>query len=168
MRGVTCVLVRTAFFLSGEITSVSLTAASGRLIKMSRQRSITGVVFLALLCLRVVYAHDEHSHKPMNHTHVLALVADEGSNYFKYPEHRSLLYGHILMLCVGWIFIMPIGEFWYHEVHPWNLLTSTSCRVKRRWLTVSFSNQTTVPCSVRPRLIPRVLIRQCNTRPVSE
>lgn len=75
-----------------------------------------------LLCLSVVYAHDEHeqehsphSHEHMDHASAPATGGDEKPNYFTFPEHRGLLYGHILMICVGWIFVMPVGEYFDHR-----------------------------------------------------
>lgn len=84
---------------------------------MFNQRFTAGLLCLTLFSLSVAYAHDEHehehdSHEHMGHAHSPTLaMADDGSYYFSYLEHRGLLYAHMLTMSIGWIFIMPVCEY---------------------------------------------------------
>jgi hypothetical protein len=32
-------------------------------------------------------------------------------NYFSHPEHRGVLVAHIALMVLGWVFVLPLGEF---------------------------------------------------------
>lgn len=32
-------------------------------------------------------------------------------NYFSHPEHRGILVAHIALMVLGWVFVLPLGEF---------------------------------------------------------
>jgi hypothetical protein len=36
---------------------------------------------------------------------------DYPPTYFTHPEHRGTIYAHIALMAVGWVFILPVGEF---------------------------------------------------------
>lgn len=110
----------------------SITTTGGRIFTMLGLRFKVGLLCL-MLCLCAAYAHDEHEHEHKSEHghkehmgHDAPAKADEAPNYFTYPEHRGLLYGHILMICIGWVFVMPVGEFLIpQESHLRALLTLT-------------------------------------------
>lgn len=31
-------------------------------------------------------------------------------NYFGHPEHRGILFAHIALMVLGWVFVLPLGE----------------------------------------------------------
>lgn len=37
--------------------------------------------------------------------------ADYIPSYFAHPEHRGILLGHIGLMVVGWVFLLPLGKF---------------------------------------------------------
>jgi hypothetical protein len=45
-------------------------------------------------------------------------TANQGPmNYFRYPEHTGWIYGHILVMTLGWIVILPLGKSWSTQLH---------------------------------------------------
>lgn len=30
--------------------------------------------------------------------------------YFSHPEHQGVMYAHIVLMVLGWVFVLPIGE----------------------------------------------------------
>jgi hypothetical protein len=36
-------------------------------------------------------------------------TVDVPINYFRHPEHTWLLFGHIILMAIAWIFVLPIG-----------------------------------------------------------
>ncbi len=80
----------------------------------------------ALLLLRVlpeVFAHGHDDFVAMgdasgtsvhfpNSTTYLAntTVAQSPQSYFAYPEYSGLLLGHIGLMVIAWLFVLPIGE----------------------------------------------------------
>ena len=38
-------------------------------------------------------------------------LAADPSSYFQYGEHSTLLLAHILVMTVGWVFVLPVGQY---------------------------------------------------------
>lgn len=76
--------------------------------------TLAGVALLGLLPLAIAHGHDEAmdmtTERPTISTESDSAVADPRS-YFRYGEHSSLMVGHILLMTIGWVFVLPIGEF---------------------------------------------------------
>jgi hypothetical protein len=75
--------------------------------------TLTVVALLGLLPLAVAHGHDEGMNKAMERptipTESDSAVADPTS-YFRYGEHSSLMVGHIVLMTIGWVFVLPISE----------------------------------------------------------
>lgn len=37
--------------------------------------------------------------------------ADFPPSYFAHPEHRGILLGHIGLMVLGWVFVLPLGKY---------------------------------------------------------
>ena len=49
--------------------------------------------------------HEEHHHNATDD----GPIPPEEMSYWLWPEHRGLLYTHILLMVVSWGFLLPIG-----------------------------------------------------------
>ena len=38
--------------------------------------------------------------------------------YFAHPDHRTAIYAHIVLMVLGWVFVLPSGEI---DLTPWLL-----------------------------------------------
>jgi len=85
--------------------------------------TFAGVVLLGLLPLAVAHGHDGDMAMDMNigkgePSIVRPTIPSEPSNlanteplsYFQYGEHSGLMFAHILLMTIGWVFVLPIGE----------------------------------------------------------
>ena len=53
--------------------------------------------------------HEEHHHNATEE----GPISPEKMSYWLWPEHRGLLYTHILLMVISWGFLLPIGTFCY-------------------------------------------------------
>ena len=63
-----------------------------------------------LLLIGIVHAHVEM--KPEhdgNHT-MAAHGSDYPPTYFGLSDDRGLIYGHVSLMVIAWVFVLPIGE----------------------------------------------------------
>jgi Domain of unknown function (DUF2427) len=51
--------------------------------------------------------HEEHHHNATEERP----ISPEEMSYWLWPEHRGLLYTHILLMVISWGFLLPIGTF---------------------------------------------------------
>lgn len=82
-------------------------------------RSLAGAVLLSFLL--PLAAANSNSHNAarvadmdMSMPEPAAPVADEityDPNYMTHPEHRGLMYAHIGLMVLAWVFILPVGKF---------------------------------------------------------
>lgn len=131
---------------------------------------------LTVLSLQLVSASEEHHHHGDHeggHSDHSAPPApgslDTLPYYFAHPDHKGLLYGHIALMSIGWIIILPIGKtfivlstiiififlFFYHQIksnHPIDACASR-CPCDRR-LKIPLPNPITFPHNSRFRRIP--------------
>lgn len=81
----------------------------------SRLVTLVGVILLSLVSAAVAHGEDEDMSmdmgmgrpeitKPMDPT-----VTEVPNTYFNYGEHTGLLLAHILLMTIGWVFVLPIG-----------------------------------------------------------
>lgn len=83
----------------------------------------TAPALLVLILSLTASAHEDESHMaadmdmdvtmtgaglPFNATSSNATVA-EPISYFRYPEHSYLIFAHIALMTIGWVFVLPIG-----------------------------------------------------------
>jgi hypothetical protein len=78
-------------------------------------RPLAGALLLGLL-LPLVGAHgdDDGMKMDMSMSTPARPVVNEtvyDPNYFFHPEHRGLMYGHIALMTLAWVFVLPVGEF---------------------------------------------------------
>jgi hypothetical protein len=81
------------------------------------------VVLLGLVSVVGAHGHDGDMKMDMGEQSVsrptiatISNTTDAGpQSYFQYGEHSGLLVAHILLMTIGWIFILPIGK------HPCSL-----------------------------------------------
>lgn len=72
-----------------------------------------------LLSLAAAHGHDEDMNmdmsmsEPMRPTIASSLEPADPipPNYFTHPEHRGLLFAHIALMTIAWVFVLPVGEF---------------------------------------------------------
>ena len=73
---------------------------------------LPGVVLLGLIFSVVAHSQDEYMDQEMGGlSEVMAnsTMAEPG-NYFQLTEHTGLMFAHILLMTVGWVFVLPVGE----------------------------------------------------------
>jgi len=77
--------------------------------------AIAGTVLLGLIPLAVAHGDDHDGNMKMDMSaaqppipHSNSTVAGPGS-YFQYGEHTGLMFLHILLMTVAWVFVLPIG-----------------------------------------------------------
>lgn len=51
---------------------------------------------------------DSHGHQHASHD--VASDAESPLTYFAHQEHIALLYSHIALMVLSWVFILPIGK----------------------------------------------------------
>lgn len=78
-------------------------------------RPLAGALLLGLL-LPLADAHggDEAMNMDMSMPAPARPVVNEtvyDPNYFFHPEHRGLMYAHIALMTLAWVFVLPVGEF---------------------------------------------------------
>jgi hypothetical protein len=54
---------------------------------------------------------DMNHHPAHDHPVVDGPIPPEQMSYWLWPEHRGLLYGHILIMVFSWAFLLPLGRF---------------------------------------------------------
>jgi len=94
--------------------------------KFEKSLALAGVVLLGLLPLAIAHGHDGDGDgemamdmsmgeasvpRPTIHSNLTAEVPGPPS-YFQYGEHSGLIVAHILLMTIGWVFVLPIGECW--------------------------------------------------------
>jgi hypothetical protein len=81
---------------------------------------LAGVVLLGFISSAVAQGHDEtedmntdmggmSSPRPTVPTASGGAMAEPAS-YFQLKEHTRLMFAHILLMTIGWVFVLPIGE----------------------------------------------------------
>lgn len=79
-------------------------------------RTVASAFLLGLL-LPLATAHGDDEHNNMNMDMSMPEPAatpvpaeSYAPNYFAHPEHRSLMYAHIALMTLGWVFVLPVGK----------------------------------------------------------
>lgn len=76
-------------------------------------------VLLGFVSSAVAHGHDEHgdmnmdmggmsSSRPTIATASNSTMA-EPTSYFQLTEHTGLMFAHIVLMTIGWVFVLPIG-----------------------------------------------------------
>lgn len=79
--------------------------------------TLAGVALLGLLPLAVAHGgHDEDMDMDMNMNPPAVPAGSDSAGadpvtYFRYGGHSALMFAHILLMTVGWVFVLPVGEF---------------------------------------------------------
>jgi hypothetical protein len=83
-------------------------------------RALAGALLLGLLLpLAAAHGHDEDASMAMGMGMSMAEPAAPSPsataepappNYFTHPEHRGLMYAHIGLMTLAWVFVLPVGE----------------------------------------------------------
>lgn len=82
-----------------------------------RTSALVGAVLLGLVSIAVAHGDDEDMGMNMgvpettNPTVATSANTTAPSTYFNYGEHSGLMFTHILLMTIGWVFVLPIGEF---------------------------------------------------------
>lgn len=81
---------------------------------------LAGVVLLGFISSAVAHGHDEHEDMNMdmgrmsNSRPTIATATNgtmaEPASYFQLTEHFGLMFAHILLMTIGWVFVLPVGE----------------------------------------------------------
>jgi hypothetical protein len=80
---------------------------------------LAGVVLLGFISSAVAHGHDEHEDMDMDMGGMSStrptIPASSGAmaepaSYFQLKEHTGLMFAHILLMTIGWVFVLPIGE----------------------------------------------------------
>jgi hypothetical protein len=80
---------------------------------------LVGVVLLGIISSVVAHGDDEHgdmnmgmdgmsTSRPTIATSSNDTMAEPAS-YFQLKEHTGLMFAHILLMTIGWVFVLPIG-----------------------------------------------------------
>lgn len=79
--------------------------------------AMASLATLALVHVPVVLAHggEEMMNMPESHEHngtdeVPAEGDDYPPTYFTHPDHVAVLYAHIVLMVLAWVFALPIGK----------------------------------------------------------
>ena len=82
-------------------------------------RTLVSALLLGLLLpLAAAHGHDESTDMDMSMAEPARPVVDSSldsadtasPNYFTHPEHRGLIYAHIAVMTLAWVFVLPVGE----------------------------------------------------------
>jgi Domain of unknown function (DUF2427) len=81
---------------------------------------LAGVVLLGFISSVVAHGHDENEDMDMDmggmsSTRPTIPASSNGAmaepaSYFQLREHTGLMFAHILLMTIGWVFVLPIGE----------------------------------------------------------
>jgi hypothetical protein len=68
------------------------------------------ILVLGLARLSTVLAHgdDGHGHNGSS-DHMDEPQDDYPPSYFSHPDHAGLMYGHISVMVIAWVFVLPVG-----------------------------------------------------------
>jgi len=82
------------------------------------------LILLSIASIALAHGHDENEAMDMaggemSHTEASRPIISAISNstdpgppsYFRPTEHSGLMLAHIVLMSIGWIFILPLGEF---------------------------------------------------------
>jgi hypothetical protein len=85
-------------------------------------RALAGALLLGLLLpLAAAHGHDEDANMGMAMGMSMSMAEPAAPspsataepappNYFTHPEHRGLMYAHIGLMTLAWVFVLPVGE----------------------------------------------------------
>jgi hypothetical protein len=72
----------------------------------------TYVLGLALLPVVLGHAHGQDVHDHNNDdVHGGPQFEEEPDSYFGLKDHANVIYAHILLMTLAWVFILPIGKY---------------------------------------------------------
>lgn len=90
-------------------------------LSCSKNSAITRILAIASLAVfsNVVTAHGDltnHAGRLENHGHssnasVLINGPDYLPTYFALVDGRSMIYAHIVLMVVAWVFLLPVGQY---------------------------------------------------------
>jgi len=75
-----------------------------------------GVILLGLASVAAAHGHDGEMNMDMSEpgpsqpANLAASDVAAPATYFQYGEHSGLLAAHIVLMTIGWVFVLPIGE----------------------------------------------------------
>jgi hypothetical protein len=87
-------------------------------------RTLAGAFLLSLL-LPLAAAHGDDEKKNMNMDMGMSIPEPVATpvpadsfvpNYFAHSEHRGLMYAHISLMTLSWMFVLPVGKLHNHAV----------------------------------------------------
>lgn len=71
-----------------------------------------------LVPIAAAHAHDDNiatssmeHHNSLNQSTADAIIAGLPS-YFHFSDHSAVMFAHIVLMCVAWVFVLPLGEFY--------------------------------------------------------
>lgn len=108
-----------------------------------------GLVLLGLVPL--AGAHGQDGEGGMNMDMSMDMDMDVTStvaafaSYFQHSEHSGLIFAHILLMTVGWIFVLPIGE---RNPEPIFVPHFTELSVSQLLCYQSLGHATAYPCKL--------------------
>ena len=81
---------------------------------------LTAAILLGFISSAVAHGHDENEDMNMDmggmpiSRPTIPIATDaamaEPASYFQLTEHTGLMFAHILLMTIGWVFVLPIGE----------------------------------------------------------
>ena len=82
---------------------------------------LAGALLLGVIPSVVAHGHGETENMSMDmggmssaKPTIASVVNDtmiEPASYFQLTEHAGLMFAHILLMTIGWVFVLPIGEY---------------------------------------------------------
>ena len=79
-------------------------------------RTLVCALLFALASIAAAHGHDENNtaEEIEHHNNFNMSAADaaarETPSYFRFPDHAALMLIHIVLMCISWIFVLPLSK----------------------------------------------------------
>jgi hypothetical protein len=77
---------------------------------------LTGAALLSFLPAAIAHGHDEDMSMDIGMPKRPTIPSNSSSDvseplsYFQYGKHTGLMFAHIFLMTLAWVFVLPIGE----------------------------------------------------------
>ena len=81
--------------------------------------TIVGITLLSFLPKAIAHGHDDTMNPNLDgaaHTSAAASLptsigaTESLDSYFQYGEHSGFMFAHIVLMTLGWVFLLPVGK----------------------------------------------------------
>lgn len=69
------------------------------------------IVSTAFLLIRIVKSHAEKNPEQGGNRTMAVHGPDYPPTYFGLADYRGLIYGHVSLMILAWVFVLPIGKY---------------------------------------------------------